>query len=86
MLNNLYVCGPASMKLIPHLGALKKWYIHGQWIDVLCSQESGPRAHNLDRFYDAMLPCPTVVLSAKDEFKIFQHYMYFSSDKAAAGL
>ena len=47
------------MKLISHLGALKKWYMHGQWVDVLCIQESGPRVHNswiksLDRFYDAM--------------------------------
>ena len=33
-----------------------------------------------------MLPCPTVVLPGKDEFKIFQHYMYFSSDTAAAEL
>ena len=32
-----------------------------------------------------MLPCP-VVIPGKDEFKIFQHYMYFSSDRAAAGL
>ena len=23
-----------------------------------------------------MLACPTVVLPGKDEFKIFQHYMY----------
>ena len=29
LLNNFYVCGPTCMKLIPHLGALKKWYIHG---------------------------------------------------------
>ena len=27
-----------------------------------------------------------IVLSGKDEFKIFQHYMYFSSDRAAVGL
>ena len=33
-----------------------------------------------------MLPYPTAVLPGKDEFKIFQHYMYFSSDRAAAGL
>ena len=49
----------------------------------------GPTTHglkSLDRVCDAMLPYPTVVLSAKDEFKIFQHYMYFSSDNAAAGL
>ena len=41
---------------------------------------------SLDRFYDAMLTFPTVMLSGKDEFKIFQHYMYFSSDRAAVGL
>ena len=41
---------------------------------------------SLDRFYDAMLPCPAVVLSGKDEFKIFQHFMYFSSDGAATRL
>ena len=33
-----------------------------------------------------MLPYPTVVLPGKDEFKIFQHYVYFSSKRAAAGL
>ena len=33
-----------------------------------------------------MLPCPTVVLPGKDEFKTFQHCMYFSSDRAAEGL
>ena len=33
---------------IPHLGALKKWYMHGQRVGVSCFQESGPRAHNLD--------------------------------------
>ena len=68
---------------------------------IFRNQGQGPTTHelkSLDRFYDAMLPCPTVVLydailpcptvvlSAKDEFKIFQHYIYFSSDKAAAGL
>ena len=43
---------------------------------------------SIDRFYDAVLPCPTVVLSGKGEFKIFQHYMYmyFTADRAAAGL
>ena len=46
LLNNFYVCGPTSIKLIPHLGALKKWYTRGQWVDVSCFQESGPRAHN----------------------------------------
>ena len=44
------------------------------------------RGKSLDRFYDAMLPCPTVVLSGKDEFKIFQYYMYISSDRATVGL
>ena len=88
MLSNFYVCGPTWMKLIPHLGALKKWYMHGQWVDVSCILESGPRAHNSwikNPLIGAMLPCPTVVLSGKDEFKIFQHYMYFS-DRAAVGL
>ena len=47
----------------------------------LCIQESAPRAHHsriksLDRFFDAMLPCPTVVLSGKDECKIFQHHVF----------
>ena len=49
-------------------------------------QCQGPITHglnSLDRFSDAMLPCPTVVLPCKDEFKIFRHYMYFS---AASGL
>ena len=80
MLSNFYVCGPASMKLIPPLGALKKWYIHGQWVEIcILDQGQGPITHGLkflDRFYDAMLPCLTVVLIGKDEFKIFQHYMY----------
>ena len=56
---------------------------------VFGNQGQGPITHglkSLDRFYDAMLPCPTVVLSGKDDFKIFQHYMYFSFDRAAAGL
>ena len=30
LLNNFYVCGPTLMKLIPNLGALKKWYMHGK--------------------------------------------------------
>ena len=46
LLNNSYVCGPTSMELVPHLVALKKWYMHRQWVDVSCIQESGPRAHN----------------------------------------
>ena len=33
-----------------------------------------------------MLLCSAVVLPGKDEFKQFQHYMYFSSNRAAAGL
>ena len=56
---------------------------------VFRNQGQRPITHglkSLDRFYNAMLPCPTVVLSGKDELKIFQHYMYFSSDRAAAGL
>ena len=54
---------------------------------VLWNQGQGPITHGLKslvRFYDAMLPCPTVV-SGEDELKIFQHYMYFS-DRAAMGL
>ena len=61
----------------------------GLMYHVFRNQVQGPTTHelkSLDRFYDAMLPCPAVVLSAKDEFRIFQHYMYFSSDKSAAGL
>ena len=56
---------------------------------VFRNQGQGPITHglkSLDRFYDAVLPCPTVVLSGKDEFKIFQLYIYVSSNKAAAGL
>ena len=87
LLNNFYVCGASLMKLIRHLGALKKWYTHGQLVHIFCIQESGQRAHNSwikiipYRFYDTMLPCPTLVLSDKDKFKIFQHFMYFSSDR-----
>ena len=52
-----------------------------QWVDVSCIQESGPGADNrelksLERFYNAMLPCPILVLSGKDEFKIFQRYVF----------
>ena len=25
---------------------VETWYKHGQWVDVLCIPESGPRAHN----------------------------------------
>ena len=56
---------------------------------IFCNQGQGPITNglkSLDRFYDAMLPCFTVGLSGKDEFKIFQHYMYFSFDRAAAEL
>ena len=56
---------------------------------IFRNQGPGPTTHelkSLDRFNDAKLPCPTVVLSAKDKFKIFQHYIDFSSDKAAVGL
>ena len=56
---------------------------------VFRNQGQGPITQglkSLDRFYDAILPCPTVVLSDMDEFKIFQHHMYFSSDRAAGGL
>ena len=50
---------------------------------VFRNQGLGSIAHglkSLDRFNDAMLQCPTLVLSGKDDFKIFQHYMYFSSE------
>ena len=75
MLNNFYVYGPTSMELVPH-EALKKWYMHGQWVHVSSIQEIRAKGH----------ACPIVVLPGKDEFKIFQHYMNFSSDRAAAGL
>ena len=41
------------------------------------NQGQGPITHgvkSLDWFYSATLPCPTVMLSGKHEFKIFQHY------------
>ena len=41
---------------------------------VFRNQGQGPTTHGLksfDRFYDAMLPCPTLVLSVEDEIKIF---------------
>ena len=41
LLNNFYAFGPISLKLIPQMVALKKWYTHGQWVDVSCIQESG---------------------------------------------
>ena len=46
---------------------------------VFRNQSQGPVTHglkSLDRFYNAMLTCPTVMLSGKNEVKIFQHYMY----------
>ena len=61
----------------------------GLMYHVFRNQGQGPITHelkSLDRFYDAILSCLTVVLSGKDEYKIFQHYKYFSSDRAAAGL
>ena len=56
---------------------------------VYQNQDQGPITHgvkSLDRFYVAMLPYPTVMLSGKHELKIFQHYGYFSSDSTATGL
>ena len=53
------------------------------------NQGHGPINHgvkSLDRFYVAMLPCFTVMLSGKHEFKIFQHCGYFYSDSSAVGL
>ena len=47
---------------------------------VFRNQGQGPITRglkSLDRFYDAMLPCFTVVLSGKDEFKIF-HTIFIS--------
>ena len=61
----------------------------GLMYHVFWNSGQGPITHglkSLDRFYDAMLPYPTLVLSGKDEFKVFQHIMYFSSDRAAVGL
>ena len=63
---------------------MDRWLLY----HVFWNQSQGPIIHglkSLDRFYDAILPCPTVMLSGKDEFKIFQHYMYISSDRAAVG-
>ena len=40
---------------------VETWYTHGQWADVSCVPESGPRAYNswsyisLDRFYNLLL-------------------------------
>ena len=64
----VYVCGPFSMKLIPHLGALKKWYTLDSGLMYCVFRNQGHRRvtcvlKSLDRFYDAMLPCPRVVLS-----------------------
>ena len=55
---------------------------------VFRNKGQGPITHELkflDRFCYTMLPCPVLVLSGKDEFKIFQLCMYFSSDRAAWG-
>ena len=63
---------------------VETWYTHAQWIEVACVyqvQSQGRITHSvksLDRFYVAMLPCPTVMLSGKHEFQILQHYGYFS--------
>ena len=70
---------------------VETWYTHGQWVDVSCILESGQGSithgvKSLDRFYVAMLPCPTVMLSGKHEFKIFQHCGFFFSDSVAVGL
>ena len=78
LLNNCYVCGPTSMKLITHLEALKSGtrtnsrLMYREFSD----QGQGPITHglkSLDRFYGALVPCPTAVLSGKDELKIVQH-------------
>ena len=56
---------------------------------VYRNQVQGPITHrvkSLDRFYIAMFPYPTVMLSGHHEFRIFQHYGYLSSDSAAARL
>ena len=62
----------------------------GLMYHVYQKQGQGPIIHgvkSLDRFYVAMLPCPTVSdVSSKHELKIIQHNMYFSSYSAAAGL
>ena len=55
---------------------VETWYTHGQWVDVLCVPELGPRVHNsrfksLDRSYIALFPCPTMMLSDEHQFKIF---------------
>ena len=62
---------------------------NGLMYRVYRNQDQGPLIHgvnSLDRFHVAMLPCPMVMLSGKHDFKIFQHYGYFASDSAAAGL
>ena len=56
---------------------------------VYWNQGQGPTTHgvkSLGRFYITILPCPTVMLSGKHEFNIFQHCGYFSSDSTAAEL
>ena len=91
MLNNFYVCGPTSMKLLPHEGFEKSGtrMDSGLMYLVFRNQDQGPITHglkSLDRFYNTMLPCPAVVIPGKDEFKIFQHYIYFSSNSAIGEL
>ena len=74
---------PAGSATFFHGDLIRKYFLRS------FSPFQGPITYglkSLDRFYDAILPCPTVVLSGKDEFKIFQYYMYFSSDRAAVGL
>ena len=41
---------------------------------------------SLHRLYVDLLTCPTIMLSGKREFKIFQHCGYIYSDSAAAEL
>ena len=69
------------------INKVETWYTYGEWADVLCSMYARIKGvKSLDRFYIAMLTCSTVILSGKHEFKMFQHYGYFSSDSTAAGL
>ena len=56
---------------------------------VYWNQGQGPITHgvkSLARFYIAILLCPTVMLSGKHEFNIFQRSGYFSSDSTATEL
>ena len=62
-----------KLNLGAHMDSGLMYYVYrnqGQW----------PITHgvkSLDRFYVAMLLCPTVMLSGKNECKIFQHCGYF---------